>query len=511
MLNRFLLLFFIITGLTTNAQKTADPEIFAKTITAEDLKKHLSVIAGPEMEGRDTPSPGLEKAADYISEQFKKAGVKPGNNGSFRQTFYLSKDSVPEMSLRINGQSFVPYTDFAPYGINNDSELNFSEYVFAGYGVVDEMRDDYKNVDVKNKLVVVFEGLPKNHPAPQGLESPAFIFNKIRTATGKGAAAVIVITEQLPRRTNMVPSYRPVPSEALHILKIPVFRINENVIRHVSGENISTVREALDKGAAPLGAQKANISLKYKSNQILASASNILGIVEGSDKKDEYVIITAHYDHVGKDANGNIFYGADDDGSGTVAVIEMAEAFAKAKKAGMGPRRTVVFMTVSAEEKGLWGSEYYAANPIFPLEKTSANLNMDMIGRIGTDYLNEKDAENYIYVIGDDKLSSDLTPITDKVNNRYVQLKLDRRFNDLNDRNRFYYRSDHYNFAKKGVPAIFYFNGVHADYHQITDTIDKINFPLMAKRAQLVFHTAWEIANRDEMLKRDRKLPAGGR
>ena len=162
-------------------------------------------------------------------------------------------------------------------------------------------------------------------------------------------------------------------------------------------------------------------------------------------------------------------------------------------------------MTVSGEEKGLWGSEYYSNNPVYPLDKTSVDLNIDMVGRIGEEYLKDKDSTNYVYVIGDDKLSSDLTPITNMVN-KNLKLKLDRKYNDLNDKNRFYYRSDHYNFAEKGVPIIFYFNGVHADYHRPTDTPDKINYKLMAKRVQLVFYTAWEMANRNDMLKRDIKL-----
>jgi Zn-dependent M28 family amino/carboxypeptidase len=232
----------------------------------------------------------------------------------------------------------------------------------------------------------------------------------------------------------------------------------------------------------------------------------VLGVIEGSDKKDEYVIITAHYDHVGKRSDGTIYYGADDDGSGTTGILELAEAFMTAKAAGKGPRRSILLMPVSGEEKGLWGSQYYSENPVFPLEKTSVDLNIDMIGRIGSDYLNDKDSVNYVYTIGDDKLSSDLAPITDLVNKTYLNMKLDRKYNDPKDPNRFYYRSDHYNFAAKGVPIIFYFNGVHADYHKPTDTPDKINYPLMAKRAQLVFYTAWEMANRDEMLKRDMPL-----
>ena len=198
-----------------------------------------------------------------------------------------------------------------------------------------------------------------------------------------------------------------------------------------------------------------------------------------------------------------IFYGADDDGSGTVSVLELAEAFVKAKEKGKGSRRSIVFMTVSGEEKGLWCSEYYGDHPIYPLEKTTVDLNIDMVGRIDPSY--KGDSTNYVFTIGEDKLSSDLQPIQDKAN-QYIKMELDRRYNDPKDPNRFYYRSDHYNFAKHGVPVIFYFNGVHPDYHRSSDTVDKINFRLMEKRVRLIFHTAWEMANRDEMLKRDMPL-----
>ena len=184
----------------------------------------------------------------------------------------------------------------------------------------------------------------------------------------------------------------------------------------------------------------------------------------------------------------------------------MAEAFAKAKKEGKGPRRTVVFMLVSGEEKGLWGSEYYSEHPIFPLDKTTADLNIDMIGRIDTERMTA-DTQNYVYVVGHNKLSTDLPKINEGMNNKYTKLVLDYRFDDPNDPNRIYYRSDHYNFARKGVPVLFFYDGMlKADYHQPTDTVDKINFPLMAKRAQMIFYTAWEMANRNDMLKRDLKL-----
>jgi Zn-dependent M28 family amino/carboxypeptidase len=242
-----------------------------------------------------------------------------------------------------------------------------------------------------------------------------------------------------------------------------------------------------------------------KATNNLAS-SNVLGLLEGSDLKDEYIFVTAHYDHLGK-RDTAIYYGADDDGSGTVGVIEIAEAFAKAKAAGKGPRRTMVFMTVSGEEKGLLGSEYYTDHPLYPLEKTTVDLNIDMIGR--SDATRKKgDSANYVYVVGDDKVSSDLKTISEATNDKYTKLELDYKFNDPKDPQRIYFRSDHYNFAKKGVPIIFYYDGMlGADYHRPTDTPDKINYDLLAKRAQLVFYTAWEMANRNDMLKRDIPLP----
>lgn len=223
-------------------------------------------------------------------------------------------------------------------------------------------------------------------------------------------------------------------------------------------------------------------------------SENVLAFIEGSTKPEEILVISSHYDHVGMDAEGNVFNGADDDGSGTVAILEIAEAFTQAKADGYHPKRSILFLNVTGEEKGLVGSKYYTDNPIFPLAQTVANLNIDMIGRIGDGMEN---AGDYVYLIGSDKLSTELHEISEEANRKYLNMNLDYTFNDENDPNRFYYRSDHYNFAKHNIPIIFYFNGVHPDYHKITDTPDKIEYDLLAKRAQLIFLTAWEIANRD--------------
>jgi len=223
----------------------------------------------------------------------------------------------------------------------------------------------------------------------------------------------------------------------------------------------------------------------------LPDSENIWAYFEGTDKKDEIIVISAHYDHIGM-KNGEIYNGADDNASGTSALLEIAETFSKAKKAGYSPRRSILFLHVTGEEYGLHGSRYYTNhNPIFPLENTITNINIDMIGRRG---YGKENNNNYVYVIGSDKLSTDLHKLSEQANN-YVGLELDYTYNDLNDPNKFYYRSDHYNFAQKGIPAIFYFDGVHDDYHQITDTPDKIDFPLLTKRTKLVFALAWKLAN----------------
>ena len=221
-------------------------------------------------------------------------------------------------------------------------------------------------------------------------------------------------------------------------------------------------------------------------------------MIKGSEKPDEYIIISAHLDHVGVNAKGEIFNGADDDGSGTVSLLEVAEAFKTAADKGHGPKRSVIFLHVTGEEKGLLGSRYYTDyEPLVPLANTVANLNIDMVGRI--DPKREGD-RNYIYLIGSDKLSTDLHNISEQVNKTFTNITLDYTYNDENDPNRFYYRSDHYNFAKNNIPIIFYFNGTHADYHRHTDTPDKINYDLLENRSRLVFHTAWELANRAERI-----------
>ncbi|MEI2740662.1 MAG: M28 family peptidase [Chitinophagaceae bacterium] len=507
MIKKLIACLFLVAPLSGIAQKKDKNVVkIANTITVEDMKKHLYIIASKEMEGRDTPSPGLEKAANYIEDHFKALGLLPGNNGSYRQTYPLYKDSMLNATMKINGNALQLNTDFQPQANNYVAEMRFSEVVFAGYGISDgDKRDDYKDLKVAGKLVLIADGTPADYkPAQTGFSSPGSAFGKMNAALSKGAVAVLMIYSNYPRKTITQSSNWSVNSYKPTLLPF-TFTVSPAVAEKIMGEDGKDILNKLKSGTAAAKTYKAEIDLGYAKTTKTNSASNVIAVLEGTDLKDEYVFITAHYDHLGK-RDTVIYYGADDDGSGTTGILEIAEAFVKAKQEGKGPRRTMVFMTVSGEEKGLWGSAYYTDHPIFPLEKTTVDLNIDMIGRSDSSR-KQGDSSNYVYVVGDDKISTDLKIISEGMNKRYTNMELDYKFNDPNDRNRIYFRSDHYNFADKGVPIIFYYDGMlKADYHKSTDTPDKINYPLMVKRAQLIFYTAWEMANRNDMLKRDLKL-----
>jgi hypothetical protein len=492
-MKKYIVLLPLLMSLIGLTQKLSNPASFAKSIVADDLKKHLYIIAGKEMEGRETATEGQKKAAAYIENHFRSLGLLPGNNGSYQMNFSVYQDSLSSAAIEVDGKSFEINTDFqVNIGLNHTAMLMGSEIVYVGKGQSDTARDDYAGINARGKIVLV---IPGSSPGTGGRNR--FNQNAIQEAAQKnGAAAILVVQNNFPRKNANKKGNQYLYAFRKNIYP-NTFYISENIARAIMKEDYDVAKA----GEMKPKTYSNEVKLDFSKTTSSVQSSNVIGYIEGTDKKDEYVFITAHYDHLGK-KDTVIFYGADDDGSGTVGVLELAEAFAKAKAAGKGPRRSVVFMTVSGEEKGLWGSEYYSNHPLFPLDKTSVDLNIDMIGRIDPSR-KQGDSTNYVYVIGDDKISTDLKQINEAMNNKYVKLELDYKFNDPNDPNFFYYRSDHYNFAKKGVPIIFYFNGTHRDYHQKTDTPDKINYNLLAKRAQLVFYTAWEMANRNDMLKRD--------
>ena len=257
-----------------------------------------------------------------------------------------------------------------------------------------------------------------------------------------------------------------------------------------------------EKISSPYGGDDyfQEIPKSYFPDEIKGPSENVLAYIEGTEKPNEVVIISAHLDHLGIEKN-KIYVGADDNGSGTVAVLEMAQAFKIAKEQGHGPKRSILFLHVTAEEIGLQGSQYYSENPAFPLENTVVDLNIDMIGRVDSSH---RDNPDYIYLIGADRLSTELHYISEKINSTYFNLDIDYRYNRETDRAKIYFRSDHYNFAKHNIPVIFYFNGEHEDYHQATDTPNKINYKLLEKRARFIFITAWQLANQEHRIIADK-------
>ncbi|MBP6432376.1 MAG: M28 family peptidase [Ferruginibacter sp.] len=501
---------------------------YANIITGNGLKKHLTIVASEEMEGRETGTEGQRKAAAYIEAQYKAMGLTqvPALKG-YQQYYPLYKDSLISSSLKLGDYTATYGKDYiTPANTNDSKKFKGKKVVFIGYGIESPNYTDYANVDVKGKVVVFFLGEPKkdgNYIVNNSKRSSEWTFpglsKKLALAANKGAAGALVIN---PNQETF--NQRAIDNSSKTNVYFPRGgadkTINYAIITHALAKTITG--DSFDFGSYLASAKasevfkingfekKYKVTSDIKKYRTTINASNVVGLVEGSDKKDEYVFVTAHYDHLGKH-DGKIYYGADDDGSGTVAVIQMAEAFAKAKAEGNGPRRTMVFMTVSGEEKGLWGSEYYSDHPFFPIDKTTVDLNIDMIGRIDTERKTD-DTMNYVYVVGHDKISSELPIINEAENNKYTKLTLDYKFDDPNDPNRIYFRSDHYNFARKGIPVLFFYDGMlKADYHKSTDTVDKITWDLFEKRARMIFYTAWAMANRDGMLIRDKPLPTATR
>jgi hypothetical protein len=501
-MRQFILFLSLFGAAAAQAQKIPDPRSFAKTITADDLKKHLYIIASADFQGRETATEGQHKAAAYIENHFKSIGLLPGNGDNYLLPYPVYQDSLESAALSVNDQSFTLNQDFYASAANNTIGMTGSEIVFAGYGITDSAHDDYKGLNVRGRIVVVLNGNPPGTPQPTGRRR--FGPNKQDIAQRNGAAAVLIL---LPSRTPAPPQLSSRKSnmsitEYKRTNSISFFYITDKVAQAIFANDFGQ----LQSGTPMSKVYNANVKLDLTKTTNHLQASDVLGFLPGTDLKDQIVVISAHMDHLGI-RNGEIYYGADDDGSGTVSILEIASAFAKAKAAGKGPRRSILFLANSGEEEGLWGSQFYTDHPTYPLDKTDVDLNIDMIGRVDP---NRKygDSMNYVYVVGSDKLSTDLKPVSEGNNKKYSKLELDYKFDDPADPERIYYRSDHYNFARKGVPIIFYFDGIHADYHRPSDTPDKIDYDLMAKRAQLVFYTAWDMADRNEMLKRDIALPA---
>lgn len=490
---------------------------FGNTITADELKEHLFIVASDSFGGRNTGSEGLKMAADYIIKNHQANQLQGIVDGGYLQSFTVTESKWGNPYIEINGKSFSFPEDFYGFpAMNHTLEEKIERVTFAGYGIESENYNDYQNLDIEGKAVLIFSGEPRSADSTYFVtgttDKSRFTSNfsasmrtKQEIASAKGASLVMMVDENYAANSRRYGIYTKMPSMQLpddqkDSIANLVFISPEMAQALLGKKDLEKIKKKISKkGKSQSFDVKTDVKLALLKEDKKINTSNVLAFIEGNELKDEVLVITSHYDHVGT-TEGKIYNGADDDGSGTVAVLEIAEAFAQAKAAGNGPKRSILFMNVSGEEKGLLGSEYYTNHPVIPLERTVANLNIDMIGRVDPEH---EEMPEYVYVIGSDRLSSELHQINEEANATYTNLILDYKYNALDDPNRFYYRSDHYNFAKHQIPIIFYFNGVHEDYHQPGDTPDKIRYDLLEQRAKLVFFTAWKLSNQDKRIEVD--------
>jgi len=491
----------------------------AESITPTDLQAHLEFIASDALEGRDTPSRGLDLAGMYIVSHLKRLGLKPGGeNGTYYQTLTIRTDRVKTESsiVRVGEREFQYGEGFIARAI----PLSVTgQPVYVGHGWTNHAQsiDPYKGLDVREKVLVVLSGFPRS-VAELGLEraeAEGWISPE-ENARRRGAKAILridpALMERLDRQSRMWSRRRIVEELESDEPGIPVLIPSRELLNALcQGEEVSAEEliQRAQSGEAgepfPFRASK-RLQLEVAVDTTREYARNVIAIVEGRDPtlKNEYVAVGAHLDHVGKGVPNQpgedvIFNGADDDGSGSVALLEMAEAFAH----GARPKRSIILIWHVGEEKGLWGSRLFTEKPTVPLQNIIAQVNLDMIGRSKQPGdQNRRNADlsepDEIYVIGPKLASPDLGKALEQVNTQYLRLRLNSRYDDPHDPEHLYYRSDHYNYARKGIPVIFFFSGLHEDYHRPSDHVEKIDFDKMAKVTRTVFGLVWTLAEQEE-------------
>jgi hypothetical protein len=522
-------------------------------ITSGELKEWLTYIASDEFEGRNTFSEGLGLAAGYLAGQLKAYGIKPGGpNGSYFQrvaVLGIKSDNKSTVTVEVNGQSRT----FA-----NKEGINFPAFVgskrsftadqieFVGYGLNLPDHNDYANKNVKGK-VTVYLGMQ----APNGVDArQAFraMFSRGRNATDQEGAVAAIGPDVAVRMIrggggqeggaggrNALPEADFTTVQRLDVPQAPAVSAKDDFFEFLfSGSDVKYAdlkKKADAKEALPAFALK-NVRITFNLDATYQTVRtqytrNVIGIIEGTDPKlkDTYVAFGAHYDHVGyaegevvdgkrQGARGRvtegavedrIWNGADDDGSGTVSILAIAKAFAQGPK----PKRSLLFVWHAGEERGLYGSRYFADFPTVPMEKLVAQINIDMIGRNNGD---KEEESNTVYPVGSDRISTEFHNITVEANNGLpTPLKLNYEMNDPADTEQIYYRSDHYSYAAKGVPIIFLTTGLHRDYHANTDSAEKINYEKMARIAQYAYEIGLRTANLDHAPARDNRGPRVGR
>lgn len=481
-------------------------------ITERQLRSYLGFVAHDLMEGRDTPSRGLDITALFLSSLCQRWGLVPGGeNGTFYQTILLDNRSTnpADTSLTIGETTF----SFGDQMIAEPTAAEGSgEMVFVGNGIkVANGVDPYAGLNLRGKVIVALSGA-----GPRGLQgrAGADYWTPTEMAREHGAAAIIYLDRNAgsaiwQRRAQSYTSGRYTMPDMSGAPRIPTFYVGADAAQAILGSDAATVMSAEPTSEAMKSRALGSATVKFKvaAQNRSVETHNVIAILPGSDPtlKNEYVIVGAHYDHVGMrvmpDGSDGLYNGADDDGSGTVAILAMAEAAARARQK---PKRSLVFIWHTGEEKGLWGSNYFVNHPTIPLDKVKAMINIDMIGRTKEGSPpSERNADlvsrGSIYMIGPRVFSPALDTLLRRVNNETFRLNLDPRYDDRNDPNRFWSRSDHVHYANAGIPIAFFFSGVHEDYHQPGDEIEKIDFGQLEKVSRYILTSLWEIATRDTL------------
>ena len=479
---------------------------YCEKIDINELRRSIAVLSSDSLLGRETATLGQKKAEEFIASEFKNNHLEGGFDDGYVQNFKLISASLNHTTFEFNNVAFKGDDQLLNYNLSHDRTVMANEIVFAGYGISTENYNDYKNVDVKDKVVFIFSGTPKSNGDSLILskeEDDRWNRNpelKLRLASLNGAKALVIVHDDYDQYKERVLRYldhQDLKFKMEEDTALATIIMNNKIFYKIFGSSENDINELLEsriyEESPKTLAVSGNVIINIKAVSTESNASNVIAVITCPDSLAPWIVISAHYDHKGFDSS-NVYHGADDNASGSSAVMELARVFNLAKEEGVSFKKNFMFLLVSGEEKGLLGSNYFVSNPNVELVNIQVDLNLDMIGRVDDKH---KENEDYVYVIGADKIAKELSDINEKMNLEYTHLDLDYTYNLDSDPNKFYYRSDHYNFAKNGIPVIFYFNGTHEDYHRASDTEDKINFSALIKRTQLVFYTAWYIGQRE--------------
>lgn len=494
---RVLLFFALLITANCFAQPRQIVKI-SKNVSLDRIKENLYYLASDKMEGRMFASHGDTLASVYIADWFKKYNIKPAyeNGNSYFQTVIAQKKNLVSSELKINGISFPEYDGWFDV-LNDHLSLSNLPVVFVGYGVTDSSYNDFENIDVRGKAVLIIRNFGGRLSTKlTAKQNRLKISDKLRK---NGAAAMLYYQydfKELAKKANEIDKFPTYENLLYYPSNLPFYALSGDIVNSLLALNNVTITQLEDRINNTNRPQsfdlKSTISINTKIEMEEVKAPNVIGIIEGTDPTAGHIILSAHHDHNGK-GRESIYYGAVDNASGTVVIMEIAALMKKAIQKGYRPKRTIVFASFTGEERGLLGSQYYADNPLYPLDKTRAIYNIDMLGRVDTIHAGKIADSNYVYTLIRDSLNVGLLDAVTKANES-VKLRLDDRFNDTKGIT-FLYSSDHAPFYKKGVPFIRTMCGMTKDYHQPTDTPDKINYPLLTKQTQLVFLTIWNMAN----------------